>query len=62
MASFKNISGEDLTIPGTGVVKAGETVELGDGFHNANFEPVGEKKRTRRDTSDALENKTADEA
>lgn len=66
MATYRNTSSEDLSIPGFGVVKAGETADLPDGFHNANFEPVAkaaaEKRRPGRDTSGALENKEADEA
>lgn len=62
MATYKNTSSEDLAIPGVGIVKAGETAELPGGFHNANFEPVGEKvKRPRRETVDALQD-SADEA
>lgn len=34
---FKNISNEDLMVPGVGVIKAGEVVELPREFHNANF-------------------------
>ena len=40
MKKFKNKSDRDLIIPDVGIVKAGEIVELPDGFHNANFEPV----------------------
>ena len=45
MKTFKNISNEDLSIIGVGIVNAGETVELPDTFHNANFAIVkGEDK------------------
>lgn len=50
MTKYKNKSDRDLMIPDIGIVKAGEIVELPDGFHNANFEPV----KTER-------NKTAEE-
>jgi len=36
----KNITNQDLTIPGIGLVKAGGVVEVPEGFHNANFEKV----------------------
>ena len=38
---FKNKTDKDFTIPGIGLVKAGEVREMPDGFHNANFEKVG---------------------
>jgi len=40
----KNISNQDLTIPGIGIVKAGEEKEMPEGFNNANFVKVKEKK------------------
>ena len=40
MPKFKNISHQKLTIPGVGSVEAGQTVELPENFHNANFERV----------------------
>ena len=42
MKNYKNISGQNLTLPGIGVVKADEVIEQPDGFNNANFETVGE--------------------
>jgi len=48
MIKFKNTSDRDQAIPGVGIVKAGETVELPDGFHNANFER--QEKKTRQMT------------
>jgi hypothetical protein len=42
---YKNISGKDLTIPGIGLVKNGETIELTDmEIKNSNFEDVTYKK------------------
>lgn len=41
---YKNISGQDLELPGVGVVKAGEIITQPEGFNNANFEKVGEAK------------------
>jgi hypothetical protein len=37
MTKYKNITDRDQAIPGVGIVKVGETVELPDNFHNANF-------------------------
>jgi len=37
MSKFKNISNKDLTVPGIGIIKAGDTIELPEDFHNANF-------------------------
>jgi hypothetical protein len=44
MSKYKNIASRDQAIPGVGIVKAGETVELPDSFHNANFERQEKKK------------------
>ena len=41
MSKFKNKTDKDFTLPGIGLVKAGEVREMPDGFHNANFEKVG---------------------
>ncbi len=37
---FKNISEQDLSVPGVGIVKAGEVADLPNDFHNANFKRV----------------------
>ena len=37
---FKNISEQDLSVPGVGIVKAGEIADLPADFHNANFKRV----------------------
>jgi len=37
MAKFKNISGKDLSVPGVGIIEAGQIREMPEGFHNANF-------------------------
>lgn len=39
---YKNITDKDFTLPGIGLVKAGEVREMPKGFHNANFELVNE--------------------
>jgi len=46
---YKNISGQDLTIIGVGIVKDGETREMPEGFNNANFEKVGKSKSDESD-------------
>ena len=48
---YKNNSGEDLSIPDHGIVKAGETAELGDNFNNANFVKVKREKVDLKDNS-----------
>ena len=37
---FKNITDNDLSVIGYGIVKAGQIVELPEGFYNANFKKV----------------------
>lgn len=37
---YKNITKQDLSVPGVGIVRAGETAEMPEGFHNVNFEKV----------------------
>jgi len=37
---YKNITSQELTVPGIGIVKPGEIVEAPKGFHNINFEKV----------------------
>jgi hypothetical protein len=44
---FKNISEQDLSVPNVGIIKAGESAEMPEGFHNANFEPVKVKKEDK---------------
>jgi hypothetical protein len=51
MSKFKNITDKDLSIPDFGIVKAGETVDLPAGFHNANFEQI------KKSDDNKLENK-----
>jgi hypothetical protein len=41
----KNITDQDLTLPGIGHVKAGGIIEVPEGFHNANFEKVKEEDK-----------------
>jgi hypothetical protein len=48
MAHFKNISGEDLSIPNVGIVKAGEARFMPEGFHNANFEEIPADKPAQK--------------
>lgn len=52
----KNISNQDLTIPGIGIVKAGEEKEMPDGFNNANFVKVKDKK-TKKEEEEIEEKK-----
>jgi hypothetical protein len=37
---YKNVSDKELSISGVGSVKPGQEVDMPEGFHNANFEPV----------------------
>ena len=58
MPQYKNISGQDLQLPGIGMVKADEVIEQPDGFNNANFEKVGEadvKKNTEAKEEESSE-------
>lgn len=50
--TVKNVSGQDLTIIGVGVVKAGETVAVPSDFHNANFEDVKAQETKPEDTKE----------
>ena len=47
MPKYKNISGQDLEIPGIGVIKADEVIEQPDGFNNANFVKVEEETKEK---------------
>ena len=49
MSKFKNISENDLAIPGVGLVRAGETRDMPKGFHNANFKKVDDKPKKKED-------------
>ena len=51
---FKNISGQDLTIPDVGLVKANEIKEMPEGFNNANFEPVEKNKKKKVDEEESI--------
>lgn len=42
MHTYKNMTGRDVMIPGIGMAKDGEVIEVPDGFHNAGFEKIGE--------------------
>jgi len=44
MSKFKNISDNDLSVVGVGLIKSGETRNMPKGFHNANFKKVSDKK------------------
>lgn len=46
-AKFKNITDQDLSVIGVGIVKAGETVELPSNFHNINFQRVIKDKEVK---------------
>jgi hypothetical protein len=55
MRTFKNISGQELILPGYGIVKAGGTIKVQGNLNNANFEevaprsapPITEKKESK---------------
>ena len=49
MAKYKNITENELTVPGIGIVKPGETVEAPEGFHNVNFEKIEERKKQKEE-------------
>lgn len=51
----KNITEKDLTVIGIGIVKAGETVKVPVGFHNANFEIV-KKGDTEKEVAKDIKN------
>jgi hypothetical protein len=51
MAKYKNITKDELTVPGIGVVKPGAIVEAPEGFHNINFEKVEDKKEVKKEQS-----------
>ncbi len=50
----KNISDKKLAIPNVGEVEAGETIEVSDGFHNANFEDVTKKDKTKEKSEENI--------
>ena len=58
MKTVKNLTDQELSLPNIGVVKAGETIEVPDDFHNGNFEdvktekPVAPKKEVKVKESD----------
>jgi len=45
---YKNNTKQDLTIPGIGIVKAGEVVEVEGYFNNSNFILLGEEKKDNK--------------
>lgn len=49
-AKFKNKSEQDLNVIGFGIVKSGETVELPEDFHNANFQKITRETREKEIT------------
>lgn len=59
MPKYKNISEQDLELPGIGIVKAGEIIEQPDGFNNANFEKVGEAET--KETPEFKEEESSEE-
>ena len=46
---YKNVSEKDLMIPGIGVIGAGETFDMPEGFHNANFEKVEKTEKPNKE-------------
>ncbi len=49
MSKYKNISDKDLSIPGIGIVKAGEEREMPEGFNNANFKKVASNEEVKKE-------------
>lgn len=47
MYKYKNISKEDLSVVGLGVIKAGETIELDYEITNSNLERVVNNNKTK---------------
>lgn len=50
MKQYTNISDQTLIVEGIGPVEPGQTVELAEGFNNANFQEVAAeapKKKTK---------------
>jgi len=41
---YKNITEQDLSVIGVGIVKVGQEVEMPKGFNNANFKIVKKEK------------------
>jgi hypothetical protein len=46
---YKNITDQDLIIPGYGEVKSGESIDLPEDFHNVNFAKVKEENKNKKD-------------
>ena len=53
----KNISGQSLSLAGIGIVKADQTVDVPDGFHNANFIQISPKEIKVKKVSKKIETK-----
>lgn len=52
MNKYKNISNQDLEIPGVGVVKAGEIIESESQINNSNLEKVaGKNNQSKSETN-----------
>lgn len=60
MKEVKNISDQDLSLEGIGMVKKGETVKVPDGFSNANFEEVSKKVGELKNKKDNVEKDDVD--
>jgi hypothetical protein len=54
---YKNISDKDLSMPGIGIVKSGESREMPQGFHNANFVLVEKEQSEEKGKVDIKINK-----
>lgn len=57
--TYKNISDQDLFLPGIGIVKAGAEVKVQEPLNNANFELVESKRAEKPKAEDKVESKTS---
>lgn len=57
----KNISEQDLTVVGVGIVKAGESVSVPLDFHNANFQEIYVAKKTETKTESKIDDEVETE-
>ena len=55
---YKNITEQEVTIPGVGIIEAGEEVEMPKDFNNANFKLVkSSKTKVEEDEDEPLKSK-----
>lgn len=55
MNKYKNISDQEVTLPGVGIIKPGEEVEMTKGFNNANFKLVKNSSKSKVEDDEDLE-------